>query len=233
MIILGKLTEKQRNHRAEKIKKIILKQTHDIKLVKLLSPITIKLDGVKKSTQELGDVIKKSQTKTPQLAIENVPTTHQPIENTPTTHQPMEKNEGIIYDVEIENTLNKMTDITGFFKTYHDPQRGWLINNHPIKKLRGTKVEIKENKSNMSRRIRKVLVDQSYETAKAMTVKDKLIFRKILQKTGYYNRKPTKGHLTGRDRYIKYDLDNDVSRILKLDINLRVGGLKKFLYHLT
>ena len=33
-----------------------------------------------------------------------------------------------------------------------------------------------------------------------MTDKDKLIFRDILKKTDYYNRKPTKGCLTSRDR---------------------------------
>ena len=53
---------------------------------------------------------------TPRLAIENIPNTLQPIENTPTTHQPIENNEVTIYDFEIENTLNKMTDSTGFFK---------------------------------------------------------------------------------------------------------------------
>ena len=80
--------------------------------------------------------------------------------------------------------------------------------------LRGTKVEINENKYIISPGCRKVLVDQSYDTPKSMTDKDKLIFRDILQKTGYYNHKPTKGRLTGRDRHIKYNLDNDVSRIL-------------------
>ena len=72
-------------------------------------------------------------------------TPQQAMENTPTTHQPMENNEGTIYDVEIENTLNKMTDKTACFKTYHDPQRGWMLNNHPIKNLRETNVEIIEN----------------------------------------------------------------------------------------
>ena len=115
---------------------------------------------MKKSTQDLGDVIKKSQPKTTQLAIENTPTTHQPIEKTLTTHQPIENIEGTIYDVEIENTLNKMTDNTGFFKTNHDPQRGWMINNHPIKMLRGTKLEINENKCNKPPGIRKVLLDK-------------------------------------------------------------------------
>ena len=62
-----------------------------------------------------------------------------------------------------------------------------------------------------------------------MTDKDKLIFRVILQKTGYYNRKPTKGRLTGRDSYIKYDLDNDVSRILNLDTKLKGRGIEKII----
>ena len=50
---------------------------------------------------------------------------------------------------------------TGFFKTNHNSQRGWIINNHPIKMLRGTKVEINENKYNIPPDLRKVLVDQS------------------------------------------------------------------------
>ena len=120
-----------------------------------------------------------------------------------------------------------MSDNTGFFKTYHDPQRSWMINNHPIKMLQGTKVEINENKYNMTPGLQKVIVDQSYDTAKSMTDKDKFLFRDILRKTDYYNRESTKGRLTGRDRYIKYDLDNDVSRILNLDTKLKGRGIKK------
>ena len=78
--------------------------------------------------------------------------------------------------------------------------------------LRGIKVEINENKYNISPVIRKVLIDKSYDTAKSMTDNDKVIFRYILPKTGYYNRKPTKGPLSGRDRYIKNNLDNDVKK---------------------
>ena len=91
LIILRKLADQQKEQRALKIKNRILKQTHDIKLAENLSPITEKLDGVKKSTQHLGDVTKESQPQTTQLAIENTPTTHQPIENTP-TNQPLENN---------------------------------------------------------------------------------------------------------------------------------------------
>ena len=59
-----------------------------------------------------------------------------------------------------------MTDNADFIKTYLVPQCGWMINNHLIKMLRGTKVEINENKCNISPGIRKLLVDQSYDTAK-------------------------------------------------------------------
>ena len=93
--------------------------------------------------------------------------------------------------------------------------------------MKGTEVEINENKYIISPVIRKVLVDQSYDTAKSMTDKDKLIFRDILQKTGYFIRKPTKGRLTGRDRYIKKDLDNDVMGIWNLDIKLKGRGVEK------
>ena len=60
-----------------------------MQLAESLSPITKNLDEVKKTTEELGDVIEKSQPKTPQLAIENIP--HQPqlpIENNQDDTQP-------------------------------------------------------------------------------------------------------------------------------------------------
>ena len=103
-----------------------------------------------------------------------------------------------------------------------------MMNIHPIEMLRGTKAEISGNKYNLSPGIRKVLVDQSY-TAKSMTDKDKLFFRDILQKTGYYNRKPTKSRLTGRDRYIENDLDKDVSRILNIDTKLKGRRIEKLI----
>ena len=71
LINLRKLSEQQKNQRALKIKNSILKQTHDIKLENL-SPITKKLDEVKETTQKIGDVIKKSQSETPQLAFEKL-----------------------------------------------------------------------------------------------------------------------------------------------------------------
>ena len=122
-----------------------------------------------------------------------------------------------------------MKDNTGFFKTYHNPQHGWMLNNYPIKMLRGTKVEINENKYNISPGFRKVLVDQSYDTAKSMTDTEKLVFADILQETGYHNHILTESCMSGRARYIEFDLDNDFRRILNLDTKLRGKGIEKII----
>ena len=215
---LRKLADQQKEQRALKIKNRILKQTHDVKLSESLSPISKKLDestskigdAPKESTQNLGSVIKEN---TPQLAIENTP-----------IHQPIEDNEERIYDVQLENTLNKMEDNTGFFKTHYDRQRGWMLNNLPIKSSGGTEVEINDNKYNITPGLQKVFTDKTYKTAKSMNDNDKIVFRDIILKTGYYNRIPSKGRMSGRDNYIQNDLDNDVARILNLDIKPKLNG---------
>ena len=60
LINLRKLAQQQKNERALKNKNRILKQTHDEKLAESLSPFTKKLDTINKSTKEIGEVIKKS-----------------------------------------------------------------------------------------------------------------------------------------------------------------------------
>ena len=59
---LRKIAQQQKEQRAIKRKNRTLKQTHDEKLAETLSPITKKLDEVYKSTQEVGDIIKKITT---------------------------------------------------------------------------------------------------------------------------------------------------------------------------
>ena len=96
-----------------------------------------------------------------------------------------------------------------------------------MKILGGTEVEIKDKKHNKSSGIQKGLVHSTYKTAKSMNDKDKVAFRHLLQKTVYYDRIPTKGSMSGRDNYIKKDLDNDV-RTSNLDIKLRGKRNEKF-----
>ena len=89
LINLRNLAQQQKEHRALKIKKRILKETHDIKLAESLSPITTKLDEVStsaqeslipintkldtldKSTKEIGEKIKETNTPQPDTLLEN------------------------------------------------------------------------------------------------------------------------------------------------------------------
>ena len=57
---------------------------------------------------------------------------------------------------------------------------------------------------------------------------DKVVFRDMLQKINNYNHKPTKRRISGRDRFIKNNLDNDIRRILNLDTKLDDTGVEKF-----
>ena len=52
LINLRKLAEQQKEQRALKTKNRILKETHDVKLAESLSPITERLDKIKKSTKK-------------------------------------------------------------------------------------------------------------------------------------------------------------------------------------
>ena len=220
LVNLRKLAEQQKEQPALKIKNRILKQTHDVKLAESLSPITEKLDDTSKKlgevfkecTQNLGNVIKENNT--PQLAIENTP--KPAIENT--LQQAIENNEGVIYDVELENTLNIMKNNIGFFKIEERDNGDVFLNGLPVKKVGGIKIKINnEYEYNITPGLQKEFTDHTYDTAKSLIDKDKVIFRQILWKTGYYNRKPTKGRLSGRDRYIKNELNNDVIRSMNLD----------------
>ena len=58
---MRKLAQQQKEQRAKKLKNRTLKQTHDINLAKSLSPITKKLGEVNKSSQEVSEIMKKSQ----------------------------------------------------------------------------------------------------------------------------------------------------------------------------
>ena len=60
VINLRKLAEQQKEQRAIKFENRNLKQTHNVKLAESLSPITKKLDEIKKSTQESLSSISKN-----------------------------------------------------------------------------------------------------------------------------------------------------------------------------
>ena len=100
------------------------------------------------------------------------------------------------------------------------------MNNFSIGTPGGTEIEISGNKFDITPGLQEVFTDTQHETAKTMSETEKVVFRDILSKTNYYNRKPTKRRMSGRDRYIKNDLGNNVKRILNLDKKLKGRGIE-------
>ena len=195
---LRKLANQQDYERAQKIRNKILKQTHDKKLAESLSPITKRLDLVENNKGEkIGELIKKSEQETPKLDIENTQTQTEtpqlPFEHNPTAHQPVENNEGVIYDVELENTLNNMKNNAGFFKIEERDNGHVFWNGFPVEKKGGNKIKNNENVFDITRGIQKVLTDTSNIPIKKLNDQDGEIFNKILESLDFKNYKPVRG----------------------------------------
>ena len=147
MINLPKLAEQQKNRRVLKSKNRKLKQTHDIKLVKTLSPIIKKLKEGNDTTKQLGELIENNKL---QPAIEHT-----------LPPEPKEFNGVVIYDTELEITLKNMKNNTGFFQSFEDQEHGWMWNGYLDKILGGTEVQINVNIFNITTGNEKVLVGSS------------------------------------------------------------------------
>ena len=94
-----------------------------------------------------------------------------------------------MYDVELENTLNNLKKNTGFFKTEHDPEQGWMLNRHPINILRGTEIEINSNKYNITPSLQKVFTETSSIPLKKLNDKDSANYVSILKDLSFQNYK--------------------------------------------
>ena len=148
---LRKLAEQQKNQRALKIKNRILKQTYDIKLAESLSPITKKLDEVKKSTQEslspitrklntinqstqkVGDIIKESN-----FEKENIPS------------------------ILLQDTFESLTNATNSLKL-NEEDDSLSILGIPIKYLGGDRILVNDsNIYELTPDIHKALSNSSY-----------------------------------------------------------------------
>ena len=166
LINLRKLAEQQKNQRALKIKNRILKQTHDIKLAESLSPITKNLDKVNKSTQEVGDIIRESNSK---IDLEALPNS--------------------------SNFSNSMREMIGSLmrsknslKITQDESHRANILGVPIQVSGGDTIKINENIYELTPEIYKALSDTGY-TGKNMTNEsDILMMNNIIRDLGYTGR---------------------------------------------
>ena len=229
---LRKLAQQQKNQRAIKIKNRILEKTHDKKLAESLSPLTKRLDLIENNKGEkIGDIIKKSESET--LAIENTQTQAETpaIENTqPQAETPAIENTqvqpGVLYDVELENTLTNMAkNEKGFFKIREgkDGQRYW--NGLPIKTPRHSIVEVEGKKFNITPNLQNVFTDTTGKSLKNLTKTENKTYKKHLQTLDYENYRLKQGEYNS-GRYKKLKISSNL-------IIYKVEELKKLSYHLT
>ena len=156
-----------------------MKQTHDTKLAGSLSPITKKLDEVNKSTQEVGEIIKKSQ----------------PSQNIKTILQNSESQRPAIEVTNISrsllDTLAFMKTSKNFFKLAEDGGKVYW-NEVLINPLGDNRISIKDREYDISPDI------QAYFTNTKLTTKFLDKFEKetvfdILQNVGFHDNIPKIG----------------------------------------
>ena len=200
---LRKLAQQQKNQRALKIKNRILKQTHDEKLAESLSPITkpIKesLDKVNESTQELGEIIKKSQpSQNIKTILQNSESQTQAIDNTSTSQS-------------LRDTLAFMKRSKFFFKLQQDGKRVFW-NKTPIIAQGENRVSIKGKEFDINPNIQNYFTNTKL-TTRNMDKEDKSTVYDILKNTGFYSMIHTKGLKSARMQDAFYNLPNEIARI--------------------
>ena len=196
MINLTKLAQQQIEQRAEKIGNKILKQTHDIKLAKSLSPITKKLDEVKETTKKLGDVIKNSKPETPHLAIANTQTPA--IEKTSTSQS-------------LRDTLSFMKKSKNFFKLEQDGDKVFW-NQIPTKALGENRISINNQEYDIKPNIQEYFTN-TQQTTKNMDDEDKTTVYNILKNLGFYSTRHTKGKNSARMKDALKNLPREIAKI--------------------
>ena len=148
-----------------------MKITPAIKLAESLSPITKNRSEVKEFTQELGEIVKESNT--PQLAIENNNNTL-PIENEQLVS-------GVIYDTSLENTLSKMKRHKGFFNLEGRYNGDIVWNGFPVEKIGGNKLKINEKIYKISDDLQIVFTNTSNIPLKKLNDRDREIYKNSLK----------------------------------------------------
>ena len=203
-INLRKIAHQQKEQRALKIKNRILKQTHDEKLAESLSPLTKRLDLIENNKGEkIEDLIKKSQSELP--AIENTQTLP-----------------GVLYDVELENTLTNMKEKEkGFFKIEEDQngQRFW--NGIPVEISGDSRIELKRKDFNITPNLQKVFTDTTGKSLKKLDKTEMQTYKQLLKTLNYKNYK----HKSGEKNSGRY---TNTQNIL-IPINFQGRGIEKII----
>ena len=196
MINLRKLAEQQKEQRAIKINNRILKQTNDFKLGESLSPITKKLDEVKKTTQELGEIVEESKPETPQLAIANTQTPV--IANTSTSNS-------------LGDPLSIMKTSKNFFRLEENDGKVFR-NKIPIQAMGENRISIKDQDYDFKLNFQEYFTNTKLTTIN-MDDEDKSTVYDILENTGFYSMKHIKGSNSARMKDALTNFPREIGKI--------------------
>ena len=182
LINLRKLAQQQKEQRAEKIKNRILKQTHDKKLAESLSPITKKLDTINKSTKEIGEVIKTSNSEN-ENNQEIVPVEIETEDENIQTNLRALPNSSMFSD-HMTKTLRRLMSSLNSLKIIASPS-GPTILGVPIYTLGRDRIQIKDNIYDLIPEIYKALSDTGYTGKTMKNESDILMMNNIKNDLGY------------------------------------------------
>ena len=160
---LRKLAEQQKNQQALKIRNRISKQTHDVKLAESLSPITKKLDTINKSTKEIGEVFKETNSK---VDIKALPSSSK-------------------FSNAMRQMIGSLMNSRNSLKITQDESGRANILGIPIQISEGDTIKINENVYELTPEIYKAL---TYTTYTGNTMKDEndiLMMYNIIRDLGY------------------------------------------------
>ena len=207
---LRKLSEQQKNQRALKIKNKILKQTHDVKIAESLSPITKKLN-------EVGDIIKESNSK---IDLKALPNSSQ-------------------YSKSMQEMLGSLMSSHNSLKIIQNESKTASILGVPIQISGPDTIKIKENIYELTPEVYKALSNPIY-TGKTMKIDDDFsMLYNILKDIKYTG---IKDRPSNRKTFFTINLPKRVSEINNKryientddsHIDLQSEGIKRIIiYHL-
>ena len=185
-----------------------------MKLAESLSPITNKLDEVNETSQNLGEINKKSKPETLQPAIEN---TQQQLrrKNDQDDTQP-----GILYDVSLKNTLtNRKDKQKGFFKIKKDQNAQRFCNGIPVEISSDSRIATKGKDFIITPNLQNDFTDTSGKSLKKLD-KTETLTNKQLLKTLNYKKYKHKSEEMNSGRYKN-------SKDILILINLQGRGIGK------
>ena len=182
LINLRKLAQQQKEQRAEKIKNIILKETHDIKLAESLSPFTEKLHKINKSTKKIKNVIKGSNSEN-ENNQEIVPVEIESEDENIQTNLRALPNSSMFSD-QMTKTLGRLMSSANSLKIKSTPS-GATILGVPIITLGGDRIQIKDNVDDLTPEIYKALSYKGYDGKTMKNENDISMLNNIIRDLGY------------------------------------------------